>query len=37
MYFVNGHLAPPRKADNSLDWGRVTRLKLVHIGEDYGF
>ena len=37
MYFVNGHLAPPRQADNSLDWGRVTRLKLVHIGEDYGF
>ncbi|WP_217550128.1 hypothetical protein [Pantoea sp. GbtcB22] len=37
MYFVNGHLDPPRHADNSLDWGRVTRLKLVHIGEDYGF
>lgn len=37
MYFVNGHLKPPRQADNSLDWGRVTRLKLVHIGEDYGF
>lgn len=37
MYFVNGHLDPPRHEDNSLDWDRVTRLKLVHIGENYGF
>lgn len=37
MYFVNGHLDPPRNADSSLDWHRVTRLKLVHIGENYGF
>lgn len=37
MYFVNVHLVPPRHEDNSLDWDRVTRLKLVHIGENYGF
>lgn len=37
MYFVNGHIDPPRNADNSLNWDRVTRLKLVHIGENYGF
>ncbi|MBC3211967.1 hypothetical protein [Serratia fonticola] len=37
LFFVIGHGNPPKHEDGQVNWHRVTRLKLIHIGDDYDF
>jgi proteic killer suppression protein len=32
LAFVSNHATPPTKKDGRLDWGRVTRIRIVSIG-----